>query len=444
MRRLLLPGALVLLTAAGTGSAQFERAKKYYDKGDHESASIELTKIVGDDQWDKTEREEAQLLLAKTFLGMKLPLIARDELSLIVQAGPKHASYLAAVPSFLAVEDALHDPSEILSMLRSYSATDLADRSLDAFRPRLTLDAGIIALREGRTEDAIKDFESLASVKDKAIAERADELAALAHADAAKLSIVAKTATDPAIADRAALAAGRIDLRVRHLKDAKERYALAPSPGVDRAFEQSEATAFDADTIELLKFYAAGESTDAGSSPSTLEIAIYADACTNGAQKDAFAELRDHGLKARDEINAFLQTHADDSAELGEAIALESPPKGMSQYTWTMIRFAVAQDAPTRRSMTTLAEIDEELARFSKMDKAWQTTSVASTALQTLTILQSLAQSEAGMQASHVLQRVASELPRLVPAAKSVTLKLASGEKAGKKTLVFQKSACPK
>jgi len=352
--------ALLLTSTAASASPTLDRAVQLYERADFYSASIELEKVLDGETGDaEPATQRAQFMMARTMAKLGFSAVALAYYQRIVE-NPLHRFRAQSLPLILELPGVMTEP-----VLRTYTAQEVPPELRDAYAlhtghadqiaatsplyARAQLELAFLALGESRPDRVI------------------------AHAQAA--------ARDPALAGDAArlIAVG-----------------AAPAPAAKALAQIPDALAV------YLRSRIAVE--DSGRFDRVLDSVVLASACQGVPVQDLVPRVATIARETTALLDKILAD--DDNAEVFEHV--EHLHGDRPAEIAILLELALSRELVDLRAWHT--ELNAELDRVSRADKAWQTTQVAAEILQELTVQDSVFAADVGKIEIHRMQAMRGAL----------------------------------
>ena len=166
MHRLILAAVLVLAVPVGARAQDmnaYNQALAAFNKGDVERAAPRFFELTAN-SLDADVRARSEYYLAQSFVRQEMPLSALVLYARIVNAGPKHPSYLQAIEGLVDVQQRLNDQNLVANVLDKAYTPQARDKWVGLPREvlaRVHFQLATIAHRRGRYEEARSLLESV-------------------------------------------------------------------------------------------------------------------------------------------------------------------------------------------------------------------------------------------------------------------------------------------
>ncbi|MGN6109468.1 MAG: tetratricopeptide repeat protein [Kofleriaceae bacterium] len=427
-------------------SKTLERAIKLYDKEDFFSASIELKKVLdGESGDDAKNKQRAEFFMGKTLFNMgknAKPAWGFYAASLayfdkIVQAGDAHTYHGAALKWLAALSRVLPETSGILEKIGTYDAAALEDPSLASVRDELYFLLGRHYYRRGQDGDFEKSiglFQKVSRQSEFFIRAKFFE----------GVTYVRKYEGRPAVdAFKEILIIGAEQPKqykaddianyneLAQLQMARVFYSTQQFDTSIKYFEKLDQNSADwanslfeaswAYYMKTLNSKALGNIHTLNAPyfenqffPESLLLksVIYFNYCLYDQAEEAIQDYNDKYGPLRKNLEEIVAKY-DDNADFYEYVKkVKAGKAGLDPLTQRLV-MSVLNDKTLLKTFAWVDELNNELAKLQKSDKAWQTTQVAAEVLQELTVQQSVASADAGKVARDRVDRLSRELGAL-------------------------------
>lgn len=424
-------------------SKTLERAIKLYDKEDYFSASIELKKVLdGESGDDAKNKQRAEFFMGKTLFNMgknaKPPwgfyAASLAYFDKIVQAGDAHTYHGAALKWLAALSRVLPETSGILEKIGTYDAAALEDPSLATVRDELYFLLGRHFYRRGGDGDFDKSIALFQKVS------RESEFFIKAKFFEG-VTFVRKYEGKPAVAAfKEILIIGQERPRqyksadianyneLAQLQMARVFYSTQQFDTSIKYFEKLDQNSADwteslfeaswAYFMKTLNSKALGNIHTLNApyfenqffpESMLLKSVIYFKYCLYDQAEEAIQDYNDK-YKPLAKNLVDLVAKYDDNAEFYDYVKkVKANKAGLDPQTQRLV-MSVLNDKTLLKTFAWVDELNIELDKLQKSDKAWQTTQVAAEVLQELTVQQSVAAADAGKVARDRVDRLAREL----------------------------------
>ncbi|HEU0033611.1 MAG TPA: hypothetical protein VFQ53_23440 [Kofleriaceae bacterium] len=460
--------------ATSPPSKTLERAIKLYEKEDFFSASIELKKVLdGESGDDAKNKQRAEFYMGKTLFNMgknaKPPwgfyAASLAYFDKIVQAGDQHTYHAATLKWLAALSRVLPETSGILEKIGTYDPSRLEDPSLASVKDELYFLLGRHYYRHGGDGDfdkAIGLFQKVSRQSEFYIKAKFFE----------GVTYVRKYEGKPAVdAFKEILIIGQErpaqykadDIanynELAQLQMARVFYSTQQFDTSIKYFEKLDQNSYDwaeslfeaswAYFMKTLNSKALGNIHTLNAPyfenqffPESLLLksVIYFRYCLYDQAEEAIQDYNDKYKPLQKNLEDMVKKY-DDNAEFYEYVKKVKQNKAGLDPTTQRLVMSVLNDKEVLKTFAWVDEINSELARLQKSDKAWQTTQVAAEVLQELTVTQSVAAGDAGKVARNRVDRLARELGALARDGSKIKFEIlnAKAEKLSADALKLQK-----
>lgn len=420
-------------------SKTLARANDYYDKNEHEQASMEFKKVIdGETEDSPANRQRAEFYMAKTLYQMKYYAAALAFFDKIVQARSNHRYHGATLKWLAALSRVLPETSGILEKIGSYDPKQLEQPIMNEVRDELLYLLGRHFYRRAEFDQALslfnrvdprspfyikaKFFEGVTYVRryeGKPAVEAFKTLLAIAREEpkgrtaeeVAMYKDLAKVYEELALLSMARVfySTTQFDTSIKYF----EKLTQASPDWLDSLFEASWAYFMKTNYSKALgnihtlnapyfeDFYFP-EST-------ILSSVIYYKYCLYDRALESVAVFDQKYRPLRDNLKQILDKY-EDNAEFYEYIKkIRKNQAGLDVDTQRLVLSSLG-DRTLKKTFNWVDELDGELAMLSKASKAWQASKIASEVLQELTLQKSLAEADAGKLARERIERLHNEL----------------------------------
>ncbi len=433
--------------ASSPPSKTLERAIKLYNKQDFFSASIELKKVIdGESGDDAKNKQRAEFFMGKTLFNMgknakpkpwgfyAASLAYFDK---IVQAGDAHTYHAATLKWLAALSRVLPETSHILEKIGTYDVRALEDPSLAPVKDELLFLLGRHYYRRGAEGDfdkAIGLFQQVSRDSEFFIKAKFFEGVTYVRKYEGRPAVDAfkeilkigqekpKQYKADDIAnynELAQLQMARIFYSTQQFDTSIKYFEKLPQNSADWAESLFEASW--AYFMKTLNSKALGNIHTLNAPyfekqffPESvlLKAVIYFKYCLYDQANEAIQEFNDKYKPLQKNLQEIVKKF-DDNAEFYEYVKkVKANKAGLDPVTQRLV-MSVLDDKTLLKTFSWVDELNSELDRLAKSDKAWQTTQVAAEVLQELTVQQSVASADAGKLARERIDRLARELGRL-------------------------------
>jgi len=433
--------------ASSPPSKTLERAIKLYNKQDFFSASIELKKVIdGESGDDAKNKQRAEFFMGKTLFNMgknakpkpwgfyAASLAYFDK---IVQAGDAHTYHSATLKWLAALSRVLPETSHILEKIGTYDVRALEDQSLAPVKDELLFLLGRHYYRRGAEGDfdkAIGLFQQVSRDSEFFIKAKFFEGVTYVRKYEGRPAVDAfkeilkigqekpKQYKADDIAnynELAQLQMARIFYSTQQFDTSIKYFEKLPQNSADWAESLFEASW--AYFMKTLNSKALGNIHTLNAPyfekqffPESvlLKAVIYFKYCLYDQANESIQEFNDKYKPLQKNLQDIVKKF-DDNAEFYEYVKkVKADKAGLDPITQRLV-MSVLDDKTLLKTFSWVDELNSELDRLAKSDKAWQTTQVAAEVLQELTVQQSVAQADAGKLARERIDRLARELGRL-------------------------------
>ena len=433
--------------ASSPPSKTLERAIKLYNKQDFFSASIELKKVIdGESGDDAKNKQRAEFFMGKTLFNMgknakpkpwgfyAASLAYFDK---IVQAGDAHTYHAATLKWLAALSRVLPETSHILEKIGTYDVRALEDPSLAPVKDELLFLLGRHYYRRGAEGDfdkAIGLFQQVSRDSEFFIKAKFFEGVTYVRKYEGRPAVDAfkeilkigqekpKQYKADDIAnynELAQLQMARIFYSTQQFDTSIKYFEKLPQDSADWAESLFEASW--AYFMKTLNSKALGNIHTLNAPyfekqffPESvlLKAVIYFKYCLYDQANEAIQEFNDKYKPLQKNLQEIVKKF-DDNAEFYEYVKkVKANKAGLDPVTQRLV-MSVLDDKTLLKTFSWVDELNSELDRLAKSDKAWQTTQVAAEVLQELTVQQSVASADAGKLARERIDRLARELGRL-------------------------------
>jgi tetratricopeptide (TPR) repeat protein len=430
-------------------SKELERAIKLYEKGDYYSASIEFKKVLSGTSDSQANKERAQFFLGKTLYQMGYYAAALAYFDQIVSpeaaeaagapspGGPGHRYYGPTLKWLAALSRVLPETSGILDKIGRYDPADLEQTLFDEVRDELYYLLGRHYYRQGGEGDfdtAIDLFQRVTTTSPFYVKAKFFE----------GVTYVRKFQGAPA---------------VNAFKDllviAEERPAYYESAEIDQfrelAWLQMARIFYSTQQYDLsIKYYELLEPESPDWLPSLFEASwayfmktnnskalgnihtlnapyfedeffpesillksvIYYKYCLYERALEAVAEYDAKYRPLRDNLNAILEKHEDNTKFYDYVIQIMEGKAGLDDETNRLVLTALG-DRTLAKTFNWVEELQREVQMYQKADASWKTVNVGQEIFAELTLQESLAKADAGRLARERIERLSDELRKL-------------------------------
>lgn len=413
-------------------SKTLERATKLYDKDDFYSASIEFKKVLdGETQDSAASRERAEFFMGKTLYQLKYYAASLAYFDRIVNKGDAHRYYGATLKWLAALSRVLPETSGILEKIGTYDPKELDAPIMKDVRDELYFLLGRHFYRRGDFDKAIELFRQVDRENPFFIKAKFFEGVTFVRKyegrpaiDAFKEILVIGqerpkyfTAADiKKYEELATLQMARVfystqqyDTSIKYY----ERLTQSSPDWLDSLFEASWAYFMKTNNSKALgnihTLNAPYFENEFFPESIILKSVMYYRYCLYDRAMEAVGEYDTKYRPLRTNLKAILDKY-EDNAEFYEYVGkIQAGKAGLDEQTRRLVLSAMG-DRTLKKTFNWVSELDLELDKLSKSDKAWQTTQIASEVLQELTLQKSLAEADAGKLARERIERLAKEL----------------------------------
>lgn len=413
-------------------SKTLERATKLYDKDDYYSASIEFKKVLdGETKDSEASKQRAEFFMGKTLYQLEYFAASLAYFDRIVNNGDAHRYYGATLKWLAALSRVLPETSGILEKIGTYDPKQLEQPIMEEVRDELYFLLGRHFYRRGDFDKAIELFQNVQRENPFYIKSKFFE----------GVTYVRKYEGRPAVdAMKEILTIGRerptyytrADIRkyeeLAILQMARVFYSTQQYDTSIKYYErltQSSpdwlASLFEASWAYFMK---TNNSKALGNIHTLnapyfedeffpesiiLKSVMYYKYCLYDRALESVGEYDVKYRPLRDNLKAILDKY-EDNAEFYEYVKkIRARKAGLDDETRRLVLSALG-DRTLKKTFAWVEELDKELDKLSKSDKAWQTTQIASEVLQELTLQKSLAEADAGKLARERIERLGKEL----------------------------------
>lgn len=420
-------------------SKTLEIAKKFYDKEDYHSASIEFFKVIkGETKDSESNRQRAEFFLGKTLYQMQYYAASLAYFDRIVEHGPSHKFYRKTLVWLAALAKVLPESAGILEKIGKYSREDLEDKDLDSVRSELYYYLGRYYFQEGNLEEAISLFKSVPEeakewfVKAKFFegitwvlmpnGQEAvgafKEILVIANTPSKRAQYNPEEMTE--YEELANLSMARVFYSTKQFETSIKYYEKIPQNSPDWlnslfeaswAYFQIKRNSKALGNIHTLN--APYFENEFFPESVVLKAVMYFQYCRYDSALEAVSEYRSVYAPIRDDLRKVVKEHSDDNSEFYRyARKIRDGVGAMPDRVAKLAKTALT-DRQLLKTWAFVEELDREIKQYDRGDKAWKTTAVAAEVLQEISVQKSLAEETAGGLARERLKRLITELTEL-------------------------------
>ena len=419
-------------------SKTLERAVKLYDKKDYFSASIELQKVLnGESGDDERNKQRAEFFMGKTLYQLDFYAGSLAYFDKIVQAGEKHTYYGPTLKWLAALSRVLPETSGILEKIGVYPKSALEDPIMAEVKDELYYLLGRYFYKRGGDGDfdqAISLFQSVSKKSDFYIKAKFFEGVTDVRKFDGKAAISAfkeilvigqehptqyKPEDIAAYNKLAILQMARIFYSTQQFDTSIKYYEKLDQDSPDwttSLFEASWAYYMKTNNSKALgnihTLNAPYFENEFFPESMLLKAVIYFKYCLYDRALEAINDFDNKYKPLKKNLDDILAKY-EDNADFYEYIKKVTAGKAGLDDTTQRLIISVLTDKTLHKEFSWVEELQKELTKLGKSDKAWQTTQVAAEVLQELTLQKSLADGNAGKVARDRVDRLSRELGAL-------------------------------